>query len=54
MNSKCVLAFAISVALASSAAHAGTLVRAQKNRIDNQYIVVFNPSRLSVPRRPRP
>ncbi|MGY4517038.1 S8 family peptidase [Lysobacter sp. HA18] len=49
MNSKCVLAFAISVALASSAAHAGTLVRAQKNRIDNQYIVVFNPSRLSVP-----
>ncbi|WP_407907906.1 S8 family peptidase [Lysobacter claricitrinus] len=37
------------MALISTAAHAGTLVRAQKNRIDNQYIVVFNPSRLAVP-----
>ncbi|AXK71100.1 S8 family peptidase [Lysobacter sp. TY2-98] len=46
MNSKCVLALAISLALTSTAASAGTLVRAEKNRIDNQYIVVLNPSRL--------
>ncbi|WP_133500701.1 S8 family peptidase [Cognatilysobacter terrigena] len=48
MNSKSVLAFAISLALTATAANAGTLVRAAKGRIDNQYIVVLNTSRLPV------
>ena len=34
MNSKSVLAFAISLALTATAANAGTLVRAAKGRID--------------------
>lgn len=49
MNSKSVLALSIALALGSTAAHAGTLVRAAKNAVPNQYIVVLNPSRLAVP-----
>ncbi len=48
MNAKHVLAVAISLSLVSTAASAGTLVRAQKNRIEGQYIVVLNPSQLPV------
>lgn len=49
MNTKCILALAISMALTSTAANAGTLVRAAKNRVEGQYIVVFDPSHLAVP-----
>jgi serine protease len=49
MNSKRVLAFAISMALCSTAANAGTFVRAAKERIEGQYIVVFNPQSLAIP-----
>ena len=47
MNNR-VLAFAISMALCSTAANAGTLIRAQ-NKVDGQYIVVLDPARLSTP-----
>jgi len=42
------IALAVSLALCSSAAVAGEYVRAEKNRIEGQYIVVFNPDRLPV------
>ncbi|HZX81237.1 MAG TPA: S8 family peptidase [Lysobacter sp.] len=42
------IALAVSLALCSSAAVAGEFVRAEKNRIEGQYIVVFNPDRLPV------
>ncbi|HEY4582077.1 MAG TPA: S8 family serine peptidase [Lysobacter sp.] len=48
MNSKHVLAFAISLALCSTAANAGTFVRAARDRVEGQYIVVLDPSKLSV------
>ncbi len=46
MISKRALVLAVSTALCSSAAVAGDFVRAEKNRIEGQYIVVFNPDRL--------
>jgi subtilisin family serine protease len=47
---KRVLALAVTLALGSTAASAGELIRAERNRIEGQYIVVFNPDRLETPR----
>ncbi|GAB6196128.1 S8 family peptidase [Lysobacter xanthus] len=49
MNNKRILAVAVSLVLCSTAASAGTLVRAAKERVDNQYIVVLKPDSLGVP-----
>jgi len=49
MNCTRAPALAISMALCSTAANAGTLVRATKERIDGQYIVVFNSQNLAIP-----
>lgn len=47
---KRVLALAVTLALGSTAASAGELVRAERNRIEGQYIVVLDPDRLESPR----
>lgn len=49
MNTTHVLAVAVSLALCSTTASAGEFVRAQKNRVEGQYIVVFHPDRLVTP-----
>ncbi|MFC0677178.1 S8 family peptidase [Lysobacter korlensis] len=46
---KRVLALAVTLALGSSAAAAADLVRAERNRIEGQYIVVLDPDRLQTP-----
>ncbi|GHA88721.1 S8 family peptidase [Cognatilysobacter bugurensis] len=46
---KRVLALAVTLALGSSAAAAADLVRAERNRIEGQYIVVLDPARLQTP-----
>jgi subtilisin family serine protease len=47
---KRVLALAVTLALSSTVATAGEFVRAERNRIEGQYIVVFDPDRLEAPR----
>jgi subtilisin family serine protease len=46
---KRVIALAVTLALGSTAATAGEFVRAERNRIEGQYIVVLDPDRLQTP-----